>query len=112
MFTIGIFSTHIPYIAFVCFYAFFFLFGYQKIAEEDTSTEVKFTRNELTTTIDNQFSDNSRNSDFDDFQISNVPKNERIIYVDKIMKFRIPPNEQFQPEIFGFSNFSRPPPAA
>ena len=27
MFTIGIFTTHIPYVAFVVFYAFFFLFG-------------------------------------------------------------------------------------
>lgn len=27
MFTIGIFSTHLPYVAFVFFYALFFLFG-------------------------------------------------------------------------------------
>jgi len=30
MFTVGLFSTHIPYLAFVVFYAFFFLFGIQK----------------------------------------------------------------------------------
>jgi hypothetical protein len=30
MFTIGIFTTHIPYIAFVMFYAFFLLFGVNK----------------------------------------------------------------------------------
>jgi hypothetical protein len=112
MFTIGIFTTHIPYIAFVCFYALFFLFGYQKIAEKDTSAEVKFTRNELTITMDNQFSDNSRSSDFNDFHLSHIPKNERLFYVDRITKFRIPPNEQIQPGNFGFSNFSRPPPAA
>ncbi|SHF78988.1 hypothetical protein SAMN05444274_10949 [Mariniphaga anaerophila] len=30
MFTIGIFTTHIPYIAFAVFYAFFLLFGVNK----------------------------------------------------------------------------------
>ena len=30
MFTIGIFTTHLPYIAFVVFYAFFLLFGVNK----------------------------------------------------------------------------------
>lgn len=30
MFTIGIFSTHLPYIAFVVFYAYFLLFGVNK----------------------------------------------------------------------------------
>ena len=30
MFPIGLFSTHIPYIAFVLFYAVFFLFGIEK----------------------------------------------------------------------------------
>lgn len=35
MFTVGIFTTHIPYIAFVVFYAFFFLFGVNTPAEEE-----------------------------------------------------------------------------
>jgi hypothetical protein len=30
MFTIGIFTTHLPYIAFVVFYAFFLFFGVNK----------------------------------------------------------------------------------
>jgi hypothetical protein len=33
MFTIGIFSTHLPYIAFVFFYAFFFLINFQQNPE-------------------------------------------------------------------------------
>ncbi len=112
MFTIGIFSTHIPYIAFVFFYAFFFLFGYQKIAEEKFPIEKKFTQNELTIKTENQFSNNSESFDFNDFHVNSVPKNERIFYVDRKTKFRIPPNQQFQPASFDFSNFSRPPPAA
>jgi hypothetical protein len=35
MFTVGIFTTHIPYIAFVVFYAFFFLFGVNTPPEND-----------------------------------------------------------------------------
>ncbi len=35
MFTIGIFSTHIPYLAFVFFYAWFLLFGTKKV--DDTT---------------------------------------------------------------------------
>lgn len=112
MFTIGIFSTHIPYIAFVCFYAFFFLFGFQKIAEEETQPEKKITLNELTLNNDNQFSNTFKSFDFDDFNINNGPISERIFYVDRLTKFRIPPNEQMQPLVFGFANFSRPPPAA
>lgn len=35
MFTVGIFTTHIPYIAFVVFYAFFFLFGINTPADKE-----------------------------------------------------------------------------
>jgi hypothetical protein len=112
MFTFGIFSTHIPYIAFVFFYALFFLSGFQKIAEEDPSAEVKFTQNKLTIIIDNQIIDNGASSDLDDFHISNVLKKGRMFYVNRMKKLCTPPNKQIQSEIFGFSNFSRPPPAA
>lgn len=33
MFTFGIFTTHIPYLAFVVFYAFFLVFGEKKTSE-------------------------------------------------------------------------------
>lgn len=35
MFTIGIFTTHLPYIAFIAFYAFFVLLGTDKSPAED-----------------------------------------------------------------------------
>jgi hypothetical protein len=111
MFTIGIFTTHIPYIAFVVFYAFFFLFGYQNIAEEKISTEKKFTLNELTIKADNQFFNNSGSFNVDDFHMSCVPKNERIFYVDRITRFYNSSYNSFQSGNFAFSNFSRPPPA-
>lgn len=34
MFSVGIFTTHIPYIAMIAFYAFFLLFGVEKAREE------------------------------------------------------------------------------
>jgi hypothetical protein len=43
MFTIGIFTTHIPYIAFVVFYAFFLLFGVNKAS----SGEIQWSENNL-----------------------------------------------------------------
>lgn len=112
MFTIGIFTTHIPYIALVVFYAFFFMFGYQNIAEEKISTEKKFTLNELTIKTNNQLNNISGSFSVDDFDISCVPKNERIFYVARITRFSIPPDNSFQSGNFAFSNFSRPPPAA
>ena len=39
MFNFGIFSTHLPYIAFVSFYAFFFLFGLSKSNAEKFDTK-------------------------------------------------------------------------
>lgn len=43
MFTIGIFTTHLPYIAFVVFYAFFLLFGVNKAS----SGEIQLSENNL-----------------------------------------------------------------
>lgn len=35
MFTVGIFTTHFPYIAFVVFYAYFLIFGVEKASNDD-----------------------------------------------------------------------------
>ena len=39
MFTFGIFTTHIPYIAMVAFYAYFLLFGVNKSADNKAQVE-------------------------------------------------------------------------
>ncbi len=41
MFTVGIFTTHIPYIALVVFYAFFFLFGVNATDAENVQESEK-----------------------------------------------------------------------
>ncbi len=38
MFTFGLFTTHIPYIAFVVFYAYFLLFGVEKASKGEIQT--------------------------------------------------------------------------
>ncbi len=44
MFSFGIFSTHIPYVAFVVFYAYFLLFGMKNlpVQEENQISQSKF----------------------------------------------------------------------
>lgn len=41
MFTVGIFTTHIPYLAFVVFYAYFLIFGIDKASKGELNTPVK-----------------------------------------------------------------------
>ena len=41
MFTFGIFTTHIPYIAFVVFYAYFLIFGVEKASKEEIQAPAK-----------------------------------------------------------------------
>lgn len=50
MFTVGIFTTHIPYLAFLLFYAYFLLFGVNEasngnIRVSENSQEVEFNLN-------------------------------------------------------------------
>lgn len=41
MFTVGIFTTHIPYVAFVVFYAYFVIFGVEKASEGEIQSSEK-----------------------------------------------------------------------
>ena len=43
MFTVGIFTTHIPYVAFVVFYAYFLIFG----VEKSNNDEIRLTDNSV-----------------------------------------------------------------
>jgi len=62
MFTIGIFSTHLPYIAFVVFYAYFLIFGVEKasngeltIGETQFKSEIQLSKSEVNITIDSHY---------------------------------------------------------
>ena len=110
MFTVGIFSTHIPYIAFVLFYAYFLVAGVNKAVAGEISSGEEFCKTEIfvTNTFDKteidtyhyfcNISDKQKNNDFD-----------FLIYKPKI-KYReysgkIPKDYYYSPL------FNRPPPA-
>lgn len=57
MFTIGIFTTHIPYIAFVVFYAYFLIFGVEKTSRGeielvDSKHKIEIQANDLFVSAD------------------------------------------------------------
>jgi len=62
MFTVGIFTTHIPYVAFVVFYAFFFLFGVKAPVEENIQVNNSKFNIELQTS--KSFADTNAGSNF------------------------------------------------
>jgi hypothetical protein len=59
MFTVGIFTTHIPYIAFVVFYAWFLLFGIGKAASGEIETGEKYCKTEWVAEKHYDFSDSN-----------------------------------------------------
>ncbi|MCG6187192.1 hypothetical protein [Maribellus maritimus] len=61
MFTIGIFSTHIPYIAFVLFYAYFFVAGINKAVSGEIPSGEDFHKTEI------YASDNFMDQDIDTY---------------------------------------------
>lgn len=112
MFTVGLFTTHIPYIAFVCFYAFFFLFGYQKISDEKFPAKEKSNVHTFVFNSDKQFSNNKVNFDFNHSSPAISSENGWLVVPNQKTVFLIPPEKTVQQTGFEFSNFSRPPPAA
>lgn len=110
MFTFGIFSTHLPYLAFVFFYAFFFLFGMQKVADDDLTDDEKYFRHHVIVVTDHQLDANTGQFNFNAFDFMQSPEKGRTFSVDRKTTFFYAPAEKLKPEIFYFSFFSRPPP--
>ncbi len=112
MFTIGIFSTHIPYIAFILFYAYFFVAGVNKAVEGEIPAEENFHKTEI------YASDNHRNLNVDTYQflceISDQVKSAS--FVDFLFQRKINYPEysstKFRNEFYFESIFCRPPPVA
>lgn len=110
MFSFGVFTTHIPYIAFVVFYAYFILFGVNKAS----NGKLSFVENK--NNIEIQFSAHScDNLNHSDFECSNthysLPQTSyrNIILKQKIPRPKIFP-KAYKPEIYFENLFSRPPP--
>lgn len=111
MFTVGIFTTHVPYIAFVVFYAFFFLFGLNTTGKEDLQISENNLKIELQSS--SSFADSNADSNFHyqtDFDFSAYTHFEKSLFKRKL-------NHQCKLKAVHWNNcsinslFSRPPPS-
>lgn len=112
MFTIGIFSTHIPYIAFLLFYAYFFVAGINKAVAGEIPSDENFHKTEIYASesyvdldIDTyhffcNFSENAKSACFEDFLFKRKINYPEYSYIG------------FRSEFYSDSNFCRPPPVA
>lgn len=112
MFTVGIFSTHLPYIAFVFFYAFFFLFGIPKATTGELSSGEKVLQTET------QLVQNIVYSGEEDFSKNQVSHFYFYHSANFELAFREKPTFpdshrlKVKQSDFCYSRFGRPPPAA
>jgi hypothetical protein len=111
MFTFGIFTSHIPYIAVVAFYAYFLIFGVNKAVNGEIQvSDNQFITEVQSTSIDADFNTDSNfhyQNDFDFYVHSHF---EESVFKRKI-KYR---NSFFAETLqtgFNKSCYSRPPPS-
>ncbi len=111
MFTFGIFTTHLPYVAFVVFYAYFLLFGVNKANSGEIENGEKLCKTEWS--IEKHISkDDVKAFHYSDFNCDEIRSH-------RYKTFHSKPGISW-PELqltacvtsgFGFQLFSRPPPA-
>jgi hypothetical protein len=112
MFTVGIFSTHLPYLAFVFFYAYFFIFGVQKATNGELSSGEKTILSESQVIHTFNHSSNEHNFYFQDFYgVLNSNINRKILFEKKI-KHGCLVLDQINNLNFSIPLFNRPPPVA
>ena len=110
MFTFGIFTTHIPYIAFVVFYAYFLFFGINKAS----SGEQSFMDSEIQTQICHHahsyefIEDNVQLQAFGDFILSDF---KDILFKRTVFQPKTHVNKFLSSDIYAVI-FCRPPPYA
>jgi hypothetical protein len=111
MFTIGIFTTHLPYIAFVAFYAFFLFFGVSKASSGEFHSGDKMIPEFSGESKDIQlFKDSKSDFKYHSFSGMFFPESNKIpVFKEKlkISSFYPPGNEDFTRYLI---LFSRPPP--
>jgi hypothetical protein len=110
MFTFGIFSTHLPYLAFVFIYAIFFFFGIQKASGEQSAIE---NRNDILLIKTVSKTDHSYRYDFSSFHGHNDGKLQLTDFkfpLRKIIKIiQRDENKILYSELFS-ALYCRPPP--
>ncbi len=111
MFTIGIFTTHLPYIAFVVFYAFFLLFGVNKAS----SGEIQLSENNFilkappTEFYENEAADFSSYHSREKADIFSPGAADFFVFKENIQHAAFYP-ENIRQCYFSQALFSRPPP--
>ena len=111
MFTVGIFSTHIPYIAFVLFYAYFLVTGVNKAVAGEISSGEEMRKTEVFAT--NTFA----KSDIDTYHyfcdLSDYDKNNEfdVLFFKRKIKYK-EFSVKISKEFYFASLYNRPPPIA
>lgn len=111
MFTIGIFTTHLPYIAFVVFYAFFLLFGVNKAS----SGEIQWGENNLVLKAPSEEIAGANSADFSSYHshekagIFSPGAADFFVFKENIQHAAFYP-ENIRQCYFPQALFSRPPP--
>ena len=109
MFTFGIFSTHIPYIAFVLFYGFFFLAGIEKASAGDFGDGQQLIPEVYSHTIDESRDIGFNISDNNDCYYEKTEPEQLLLY-EKMIDPGYFLYISFKTDELNFSWFSRPPP--
>ena len=110
MFTTGILTTHLPYLAFVFFYAWFFIFGVQKAnSSELLSKEITFQSENLFIQQTPHFTQEQNFHYYDTSIALNTFINKNIL-IEKRIKHNYISVRSDNPD-FSFSILNRPPPA-
>ena len=111
MFTIGIFTTHLPYIAFVVFYAYFLLFG----VNNASSGEIQWGENQIILKAPAEQITGANSTDFSNYKyhegagIFSPGSNDFFVYKEHIQHASFYP-ENIRQCYFSQALFSRPPP--
>ncbi len=111
MFTFGIFSTHLPYIAFVLFYGFFFLVGIEKASAGDLGEGQQIIPEVISVSVDVL-------PDVDDIEVhkcnffTGEPDFEQLLLYEIKKNLYSIQNTSLKRWDYRFLRFSRPPPVA
>jgi hypothetical protein len=112
MFTIGIFSTHLPYVAFVFFYALFFLFGVRDYSSAEPNAKEKNYCVEILADPVTQADLQQSAMDGRDFHYYDSEKTADISRFDFKTSLFYPLAEQAESYLYCFFPHCRPPPVA
>ena|SRR6056297_665717 len=110
MFNFGIFSTHLPYLAFVFFYAFFFLIGIPKASAGDFSEGEIIKKQEIPAVAHFRFSEKKAVNGPGDLFFNQNKAPAFAVAVPGPLKLLIPCLKKTRQNEFFFTRFSRPPP--